>query len=418
METLRGISYLRGKLAMKRPRVLKRYDYYEMKNRVQDFQISTPPQLAWTMSVLGWCAKAVDALADRLVFRGFQGDGAGLQEIFDMNNPDIFFDSAVRSALVSSCCFVYVSAGEDGFPRLQVIDGANATGVLDPITGLLAEGYAVLERDDRGTPLTEAYFTPGETSYVYAGARGGSVQSVPNVAGRTLLVPVIYSPDARRWFGRSRISRACMSLQDAAARTVKRSEISAEFYSYPQKYVTGLDPAAEPMEKWRASMSSMLMFTKDGNNDKPTVGQFTQQSMSPHIEQLRMFASLFAGETGLTLDDLGFSTGNPSSADAIKSQHESLRLAAMKAQRDFGAGLLNVGMVAACLRDRFTYERKAFCRAQARWDPAFAPDASVLAGIGDAALKLNQSVPGYLGTESLEDLTGIRAAGDGSGEAQ
>ena len=36
--------------------------------------------------------------------------------------------------------------------------------------------------------------------------------------------------------------------------------------------------------------------------------------MTPHTEQLRMFAALFAGETGLTLDDLGFVTDNPSSA--------------------------------------------------------------------------------------------------------
>ena len=63
----------------------------------------------------------------------------------------------------------------------------------------------------------------------------------------------------------------------------------------------------------------MLQFTKDEDGDKPTVGQFTQQSMSPYTEQLRTFAALFAGETGLTLDDLGFVTDNPSSAEAIKA---------------------------------------------------------------------------------------------------
>ena len=28
-----------------------------------------------------------------------------------------------------------------------MVDGRNATGVMDPVTGLLTEGYAVLERD-------------------------------------------------------------------------------------------------------------------------------------------------------------------------------------------------------------------------------------------------------------------------------
>jgi Protein of unknown function (DUF1483). len=54
-----------------------------------------------------------------------------------------------------------------------------------------------------------------------------------------------------------------------------------------------------------------------------------------------MFASLFAGETGLTLDDLGFVTSNPSSEGAIRAAHENLRLTARKAQRTFGTGFLN-----------------------------------------------------------------------------
>ena len=46
------------------------------------------------------------------------------------------------------------------------------------------------------------------------------------------------------------------------------------------------------MEKWKAAMSSMIEFSKDEDGDHPVVGQFTQQSMSPHTEQIRMFAAL------------------------------------------------------------------------------------------------------------------------------
>ena len=88
-----------------------------------------------------------------------------------------------------------------------------------------------------------------------------------------------------------------MESMGSALRTIKRSEIAAEFYSFPQKYVVGLSSEAERMEKWRATMSSMLQFDKDADGDSPKLGQFTQQSMSPHTEQLRMFASLFSGET-------------------------------------------------------------------------------------------------------------------------
>lgn len=44
---LKGIEYLRNKLAIKRPRVLTRYKYYEMKNLIRDFGISSPPELRW-----------------------------------------------------------------------------------------------------------------------------------------------------------------------------------------------------------------------------------------------------------------------------------------------------------------------------------------------------------------------------------
>ena len=97
-----------------------------------------------------------------------------------------------------------------------------------------------------------------------------------------------------------------------------------------QKYVVGTDPDLEPINKWKAAMSSLLEFTKGEGGDKPQLGQFAQQSMSPHNDQLKMFAGLFAGETGLTLDDLGFVTDNPSSAEAIKASHENLRLIAEK----------------------------------------------------------------------------------------
>lgn len=150
MSGYRGIVYLRDKLNLKRTRVLKRYEFYEMKNLVRDFNISTPPDLMGLKYALGWCGKAVDSLADRLVFREFANDNFDINTIFAMNNPDVLFDSAMTSALISSCCFIYISLGDDNFPRLQVIDGGNATGIIDPITGLLREGYAVLDRDDYG----------------------------------------------------------------------------------------------------------------------------------------------------------------------------------------------------------------------------------------------------------------------------
>lgn len=405
MATYRGIEYLRKKLSTKRNRVLRRYKFYEMKNTARELGIATPERLRWLQSVLGWNAKAVDSLADRMVFREFKNDNFDMNGIFRMNNPDILFDSAVLSALISSCCFIYISKGEDGFPRLQVIDGSNSTGIINPITNLLTEGYAVLQRDDSGSAIVEAYFVE-EYTVIYRNGRIDQVfeEEVP----APLLVPIIFRPDARRPFGHARISRACMDITESAMRTIKRSEITAEFYSFPQKYVVGLDPDAEQMDKWKATVSSLLQFDKDEDGDTPTLGQFQQQSMTPHLEQLKLFAGLFAGETGLTLDDLGFPTENPSSQEAIKAQHENLRLTARKAQRAFGSGFLNVGYLAACLRDDYQYYRYQVYMTEPTWEPVFEPDASTLSSIGDGAIKINQAVPGYFNADNLRDLTGIR----------
>lgn len=401
-----GIDYLQRRLADKQTRVLLRYKYYEMKNNAQDFSSLAPEKFKGLKETVGWCAKAVDSLADHLQFDEFQNDEFNLSEIFLSNNQDILIDSAVLSALISACSFVYIRE-DNGYPRLQVIDGSNATGIIDPVTNLLTEGYAVLERDSMGVVKTEAYFMAGMTE-IYS--HGVLVQRIPNAAPYALLVPIIYRPDAKRPFGHSRISRACIAYTQTALRTIKRSEVSAEFYSFPQKYVLGLSEDAE-FNNRLAAISSFLNFTKDGDGDHPIVGQFQQQSMTPYTEQLRTLASLFAGETGLTLDDLGFATENPSSAEAIKAGHENLRLTARKAQRTFGTGLLNVGYLAVCIRDRYAYQRDAFRDTKVAWLPIFEPDAAALSGVGDAILKINQAVPDYLGARNIKALTGMESDG-------
>lgn len=399
----KGKLYLKTKLATKQERVRLRYSYYEMKNKAWDFDISTPPQLRNWMGSLGWCSKAVDSLADRLKFYQFDNDSFGFNNIFEQNNPDTFFDSAILSALIASCCFVYIHE-EDGFPQLQVIDGGKATGVIDSTTGLLYEGYAILEVDEFNNPTIDAYFTSEYTEITDYVA--GNVTRIDNPAPYPLLVPIIYKPDAVRPFGHSRISRTCMSIQCSAMRTVKRSEIAAEFYSYPQKWVTGLSDDAEISDKWHAAMSAMITFTKDEDGNSPQVGAFPQQSMTPHNDQLEMFASLFAGETGLTPDDLGFVKSNPTSAESIKASHENLRLIARKAQNDFASGFANVGYLAACLRDDKPYTRNQIYIEQARWAPIFALDIGQLGALGDAIFKIQQSYPTAIDEDFIKLLLG------------
>ena len=400
-----GIAKLQSILALKRVRVNLRYSFYDMKNLTMDFGISSPPELKFWNSCVGWCARGVDALADRMDFYGFKNDVFGLGEIYDANNKDILFPSMVQGALIGACAFIYISEDEDGFPRLQIINADDATGILNPVTGLLNEGYAVLERDSFGLPIREAYFTH-EYSAFYE--NGQLVDQREYAVKEPMLVPIIFRPDAKRVFGHSRITRACMAQVSSALRTIKRSEISAEFYSFPQKYVTGVDQDAEQIDKWSAAMSAMMKFTlSEDGQDHVKLGQFTQQSMAPHVEQLKMFASLFASEVGLTLDDLGFPQSNPSSYDAIKASHENLRLTARAAQKSFNVGILNAGYLASCIRDDYAYTRQQITITTPMWLPPFRADVSMLSGIGDAIQKINGAYPDYLTEEKILEITGI-----------
>ena len=407
---MKGIDYLRDKLNVYRQGALYRQKIYDMKDEYMAPGITIPKRLRRLYkSTLGWGAKAVDAIADRLVFRGFDNDNFNINEIFQLNSADILFDDAKLSALINSCSFIYIKENEDGFPRLQVIPGSEATGMLDPVTRLLTEGYAVLSRDEYGNPKEELHLLPGQTDYYVDGKR---VDSVPNNAPAPLLVPIIHRPDSNRPFGRSRITPSAVYYQNYARRTLERADITAEFYSWPQKYVVGTSQESEALDNWKATISSFLEFSKDDDGDKPTLGQFTVPSMSPFTEQLRTAASGFAGETGLTLDDLGFPSDNPSSAEAIKASHETLRLMAEKAQRDFSNGFLNAGYLAACLRDDFEYKRNEIYQTKPKWEPVFKPDASTISLVGDGVTKINQSVPGYFGKNNLRDLTGIEGDSD------
>src|SRR5690625_2663819 len=258
---MQGIAYLRKKLDIYRRKALYNQKVYDMKNDDISPGITIPPRLRQQYkATLGWGAKAVDSLADRLVFREFANDNFNLNEIFQMNSSDILFDDAKLSALINSCSFIYISEGEEDIPRLQVIQGSEATGILDPVTRLLTEGYAVLSRDERDNPVEELHFLTGQTDYY---VDGKLVESSYHNAPAPLLVPIIHRPDSSKPFGRSRITPSAIYYQKFAKRTLERADVTAEFYSWPQKYVVGTSQDSESMDKWKATVTSMLEFTKD-----------------------------------------------------------------------------------------------------------------------------------------------------------
>lgn len=284
---------------------------------------------------------------------------------------------------------------------------------------MLKEGYAVLERDKENNPTLEAYFTAEETTYYYA---DGKIESFSNASNYPTLVPFIYKPSTTKSFGRSRISKACIDAIQCASRTVKRSEITGEFYSYPQKWIVGTDapdyededeapPTTEiGSDRWKATMSSFMEFFKNEDGSTPSIGQFAQASVAPHLQQLEMYASLFGGYTNLTMNDLGFPQSIPSSQETIKAMHEGLRLDIVKAQSRYEVAIQNVCCVASSLRDNINYDVDGFRDLRVVWEKPFATDTTTIASLGDGLYKLNEIVPNYIDDKVIEDITGIEKA--------
>jgi len=382
-----SIEYLRSKLASKQNWIRTKYEYYEQRNQKMDPSPVVPAkEKALYNAKLGWCTKAVDDLANRLTIDSLENDNYGMWDIFKQNNMDILFDSAFRSALISACCFIYIIQTESGDVQLQLIDGKNATGTLDPSTYLLKEGYAILDTDELGDPTLEAYFLPNETVYYNKLTHGETHYANPT--GYPLLVPIINRPDAdRRPFGQSRISKALMDIQDKARYTITCLEVAREFGAFPQKYVVGLSQDAE-FNSLENAYKQILAIDKDGDGDKPSVGQFTQISLSSYLAQLQEYERQFNAASGL---------------DA----KENLQVIASGCQRTFGAGILNTGLVASCLRDETHYSRVMVCDTKVIWKPVYAMDMASISTFGDGIIKINQSVPNAITSKTIALLTGL-----------
>lgn len=339
------------RLLEKRGRNRLRSKYYDGRNELKDIGYSLPPVAKDIEIVVGWPEKAVEALANRVVLDGVtMQDGSDLSsrvaDLLDENDLRNTATSAHADALVHSCSFIAVLRGDTsiGEPEaiIQEFSADNATGIWDKRRHGLSDALLVDVSDD-GKSVQSIFLMDYEHTVVIvpAGPRYQVYDRTPNT-GRIPCELLAYKPDAKRPFGRSRISRTVMSLTDSAVRTFLRSEMQAELYSVPPRYFLGVEPELfrdendNEIPTWKLMMDHILAIPKDKDGEKPEVGQFPQYSFEPHSAQLRQTASMFAAATSMPPDMMGVLTDNPSSAEAIDKAQKELCLAAEQCQAWFG----------------------------------------------------------------------------------
>lgn len=323
-------------LYRKRAKNELRVSYYKGHQKLRDLGIAVPPTLRTLDVVVGWPAKAVDSMSRRTILNGFVSAGgselnAVLDDVWEGNRLASEAPAAHTSALVYSCSFVFVTKGAPGEPDVLVTtrSAEDATGIWDGRRRALSSALAVVDYDSTsGVPSLLNLYVPGK---VITLERYESGYQVVSEVAHGMGVPVEVLPYRATHdlpFGRSRITRGVRYLTDAAARTMLRTEVGAEFYNAPQRYILGADESAfvdasgSPVPAWSVMLGRMLALNRDENGDVPTVGSFAQQTMQPNLDQLKSLAQMFAAETSIPVGALGIVQDNPSSAEAIRAVNE------------------------------------------------------------------------------------------------
>lgn len=388
-----------------------RMRYYRKKNSLKDLGISIPPQLKTLETVLGWPAKSVDMLAARSIFDGFVYEeevSQGIEDILRENKFRLMYKQATTSELVHSCAFITVSKGRPGEPKVLIsfYSAENGAAIWDSRLKRIECGFTVVEVDeDNGQPTWINLYT--DEAVVECRRENGHWVSnkLRHAQGRPLMEAMAYCPDLDRPMGKSRISRAVMSTTDSAVRTALRSEVSAEFFTSPQKYMLGVDDAIfADKTKWETYIGNILAITRDEDGNIPTVGQFSQGSMQPHTDYMRSLAAQFAGETNLPISSLGIIHDNPASAEAMRVAETYLIMEAESLNETNGDALRNIGLLVHAISQNTTIDRLP--DAEKSIEPRFRnPSMPSVVSQSDAIIKQASAIPWLAETEvALEEL--------------
>lgn len=401
----------------KRPRNILRNRYYDDHNKLKDLGISIPPTLQHVETYVSWPAKAVDYLADRTVLEGFALNGVDkndtLDAVVEENDFLTLYTCAVSDALVSCFSLIAVTGGAPGEPdALVTAHSARDSAVLwNYRLGRIdcALVVADVHRDSQGMvkgPSLVNVFNSAEVITIgrRANHRWVIEDRQPHGHGRPLVEAIRYAPRLGRPLGRSRINRTVMSITDSAVREALRSEVSAEFFTAPQKFILGADDDLfDNTPKWESYIGNYLALTVNEEGEKPEVGQFPQGSMQTHGEYERQLATRFSGATSIPVSSLGVVQDNPSSAEAIYAAKEDIVVVAQNFNRTNRAALKRLGRLMVAVKEGAAYGDLPAEDIEPRF---MNPSVPSIASQTDAVVKQVEAVPEFANTRVFWEQLG------------
>lgn len=399
--------------------------YYDGEVTLHDVNmgIALPKEIKNLLIGCEWGAKTVDVLASRSMFDGFVSSNGEsnkiLTEIIKNNNLDFQYMSACKDELKFGCTFATLSASEMGC-KIRFHSEQTASALWNGERGGIDCGMAIIDTvvDEKD----ENTFTPSHINlytstdiWELRGIRGNWVAvRHPHAMGKPLMVPMIWNATSMKPFGRSRIKAPIRALIDGYIRTIANATIALEFNTTPQKYILGVtDDQYDAIisDKFKQYIGSILTSTTNPETGQnPSVGQFSQGSLAPHVEMIRILATQFSSATGLTVTDTGVvNDANPTSSDAILAQSQTLITLAEQLNRGNSVALKEIALMALAIQanktiDELTEDEKDIVPHFK--NPAM-PSVSVTA---DAALKIASTRPEFSSTDVYLEMIGFDSA--------
>lgn len=330
----------------KRPRNNLRSAFYDMKNSSSALMSNQIPEAIKRRSfVLGWSATAVDKLNRRCNLERFYDAGGvdlgtlGADEIIRHNRLTSEISQSGVSSLLHAVSFLVTTQGDTEAGEAPVLilgkDATSATGMWDVRRRQMRSFLSISALDDNGEPVEMTMYLWGVNVMMSKGVRGWVVSRREHDFG-VPVDPMRYQYRLGRPMGRSRITRATMSLHMQALAAMIRADVNGEAYSLPRYMLLGAseeafknaDGSSKP--SWQAAWDAVWAIGDDPDaaSDalaRADVKQFNGQSPEPQNAHLRMLAQMFSGETGIPVGELGLiGDANPTSAEALMASRDDI----------------------------------------------------------------------------------------------
>lgn len=343
-----------------------RRDFFEMHVNVKNVGIALSDEMVRKLEVAcGWPKKAVTMPSERSRIDGWvfeSGTQSGdLLRIMRDNNFTAKYDMAAQSELTHGLMCWTLSRADVGRSKVRIKTHSAETSAVewDGTSERVKDGIAIVGsrplwgKSYTTVPCAVNLYTDDATvvltlddDNVHWHAKRAS-----NPMGRPLIEPMVYSPTVTRPLGQSRITRAVMGIVMSKLRNDMRSEIAAETFTTPQKFLLGATDDAFDMDRYEAYMGNIFLAGKDEDGDVPQFGQLPQGSMQPLVDYGRSLAAQFAGETSIPITSLGIIHDQPASAEAMESAERDMVQLVERMNQTNGNALRNVALMALAIDD-------------------------------------------------------------------